>query len=60
MSIGIPVTKTKLSDIHIDQLMEHINDYEQQNQIKKALILYNKLFDTRKPVIASNVKPHEI
>ncbi|CAF4613507.1 unnamed protein product, partial [Rotaria socialis] len=39
---------------------EHINDYEQQNQIKKALILYNKLFDTRKPVIASNVKPHEI
>ncbi|CAF5136877.1 unnamed protein product, partial [Rotaria socialis] len=39
MSIGIPVTKTKLSDIHIDQLMEHINDYEQQNQIKKALIL---------------------
>ncbi|CAM2727912.1 unnamed protein product [Rotaria socialis] len=60
MSIGIPVTKTKLSDIHIDQLVEHINDYEQQNQIKKALILYNKLFDTRKPVIASNVKPHEI
>ncbi|CAF4333803.1 unnamed protein product, partial [Rotaria magnacalcarata] len=60
MSIGISVTKAKLSNTHSDKLVEHIHDYEQQHQMKQALILYNKLFDTSKPVIASNVKPHEI
>ncbi|CAF5114983.1 unnamed protein product, partial [Rotaria sp. Silwood1] len=28
--------------------------------MKQILIRYNKLFDTTNPVIASNVKPHEI
>ncbi|CAF1219672.1 unnamed protein product [Rotaria sp. Silwood1] len=60
LSIGISAIKTNLLDTYIDRLVEHINDHDQQHQMKQILIRYNKLFDTTKPVIASNVKPHEI
>ncbi|CAF3544285.1 unnamed protein product [Rotaria sp. Silwood1] len=60
LSIGISVMKTKSLDTHIDHLVEHINDHDQQHQVRQILIRYNKLFDSKKTVIASNVKPHEI
>ena len=52
--------KTNLHDTHIDRLVEHINDHDQQHRVKQILIRYGKLFDAKKPTIASNVKPHEI
>ena len=57
---GLPVIKTKSLDTHLDRLIEHINDHDQQHQMKQILIRYDKLFDTKKPTIAFNVKPHEI
>ncbi|CAF4371887.1 unnamed protein product [Rotaria sp. Silwood2] len=60
LSIGISVVKTKSLGIRIDCLVEHINDHDQQHQVKQILTRYGKLFDTKKPAIASNVKPHEI
>ena len=57
---GLPVIKTKSLDTHLDRLIEHINDHDQQHQMNQILIRYDKLFDTKKPTIAFNVKPHEI
>jgi hypothetical protein len=56
MSLGEEVT----FHTHIDRLVEHINDNEQQRKVKEILVRYAKLFDTKKSSIASNVKPHEI
>ncbi|CAF5107389.1 unnamed protein product, partial [Rotaria sp. Silwood1] len=50
LSIGISAIKTNLLDTYIDRLVEHINDHDQQHQMKQILIRYNKLFDTTKPV----------
>ena len=52
--------KTKSFDTHIDRFMEHINDHDQQYQVKQILIRYSQLFDTKKSTITFNVKPHEI
>ncbi|CAF4323780.1 unnamed protein product, partial [Rotaria sordida] len=60
ISIGISIMQTKLLDTHIDRLVEHINDHDQQYQVKQILIRYGKLFDTKKSTIAFNVKSHEI
>ena len=57
---GITFMETKLPDTHIDRLVEHINDNDQQHRVKQLLIRYGKLFDTKKPTIASNVESHEI
>ena len=38
---GIPFMKTKSFDTHIDRLVDHINDHDQQHQVKQILIRYN-------------------
>ena len=57
---GLSTTDAKSFDTHIDSLVEHINDHDQQRQVKRILFHYSHLFDTRKPAIVCNVKPHEI
>ena len=39
--------KTKSFDTHIDRLVEHINDHDQQYHVKQILIRYSQLFDTK-------------
>ena len=60
MATGISVIEEKPFNIHINRIVEHINDQSQQDQVKQVLIRYGKLFDTSKPAVATNVKPHEI
>ena len=47
-------------DKHINNLIRHISNPEQQDKIKFILNQHAKLFDTSKPTIVDKVKPHEI
>ncbi|CAF4699000.1 unnamed protein product, partial [Rotaria socialis] len=41
-------------------LIQHITNAEQKDKVKRILDKYAKLFDTTKPTIVINVKPHAI
>ncbi|CAF1691832.1 unnamed protein product, partial [Adineta ricciae] len=45
---------------YITKLTRHVADPKQADEIKNILHRHEKLFDTSKPAIAVNVKPHEI
>ncbi|CAF1479320.1 unnamed protein product, partial [Adineta ricciae] len=45
---------------YITTLTRHVADPKQADEIKNILHRHEKLFDTSKPAIAVNVKPHEI
>ncbi|CAF1678236.1 unnamed protein product, partial [Adineta ricciae] len=45
---------------YITKLTRHVADPKQADEIKNILHHHEKLFDTSKPTIAVNVKPHEI
>ncbi|CAF1688559.1 unnamed protein product, partial [Adineta ricciae] len=45
---------------YITTLTRHVADPKQADEIKNILHHHEKLFDTSKPAIAVNVKPHEI
>lgn len=47
-------------DLKLERLVEHINDTTQQRQIKNVLHNYDRLFDTTRSTIATNVRSHEI
>ena len=50
----------QLVNDNINKLTRHITDLTQGEEIKAILHEHEKLFDTSKPAIAVNVKPHEI
>ncbi|CAF1412956.1 unnamed protein product [Adineta steineri] len=50
----------ELVDDYINKLTRHIADLKQGEEIKAILHQHEKLFDTSKPAVAINVKPHEI
>ena len=50
----------QLVNDNIDKLTRHITDLTHGEEIKAILHQHEKLFDTSKPAIAVNVKPHEI
>ncbi|CAF3715689.1 unnamed protein product [Rotaria socialis] len=45
---------------NIFNLIQHITNAEQKDKVKRILDKYAKLFDTTKPTIVINVKPHAI
>ncbi|CAM2716160.1 unnamed protein product [Rotaria socialis] len=45
---------------NIFTLIQHITNAEQKDKVKRILDKYAKLFDTTKPTIVINVKPHAI
>ncbi|CAF4130590.1 unnamed protein product, partial [Rotaria sordida] len=50
----------QLVNDNINKLTRHITDSTQREEIETILHQHEKLFDTSKPAIAVNVKPHEI
>lgn len=50
----------QLVNDNINKLTRHITDLTQREEIETILHQHDKLFDTSKPAIATNVKPHEI
>ena len=50
----------QLVNNNIKKLTQHITDSTQREEIETVLHHHEKLFDTSKPAIAINVKPHEI
>ena len=50
----------ELVNANIVKLTEHITCPEQHKKVKSALEQHEKLFDTSKATIATNVKPHSI
>lgn len=57
---NLTTVKQKDVDIHLDRLVQHINDTKQQVQTTNVLHQYGCLFDTSQSTIATNVRPHEI
>ncbi|CAF4671374.1 unnamed protein product, partial [Rotaria socialis] len=55
-----PEINHQLVHAKISDLLQHITNSEQQDQAKCILIEHAKLFDTNRPTIATNVKPHAI
>ena len=50
----------ELVNDNINKLTRHVLDTAQKELIETILLQHKKLFDTSKPAIAINVKPHEI
>ncbi|KAF9760566.1 hypothetical protein NGRA_3123, partial [Nosema granulosis] len=50
----------QLVDDNITKLIQHITDSTRVGKIKQILHYHERLFDTSKPAIVINVKPHEI
>ena len=50
----------QLVNDNIKNLTQHITDSTQREEIETILHQHEKLFDTSRPAIAINVKPHEI
>ena len=50
----------ELVNDNINKLIRHVIDTAQKELIETILLQHQKLFDTSKPAIAINVKPHEI
>ncbi|CAF4591791.1 unnamed protein product, partial [Rotaria magnacalcarata] len=49
-----------LAQKHICNLIQPITNLEQKDNVKRVLEKHVKLFDTTKPTIVINVKPHAI
>ncbi|CAF4231086.1 unnamed protein product, partial [Rotaria magnacalcarata] len=49
-----------LTQKHICNLIQPITNSEQKDKVKRVLDKHVKLFDTTKPTIVINVKPHAI